>query len=92
MHVKTACYSCAVFWAGFRHHVFIDEQYNTLMRWSAASMLATEIESLEGDADACSDQAAAGTSAVGREDMNIRLLCMWGEQAQTAPKLAPSTT
>lgn len=39
-------------------------------------MLAIEMESLDMDADAGSDQLeAAGTSAVGREDVNSRLLC-----------------
>ena len=49
---------------------------STLIRNSAASMLAIEMESLDMDADAGSDQLeAAGTSAVGREDVNSRLLC-----------------
>ena len=49
---------------------------NTLIRRSAVSMLAMDTESLERDAEAGKDQfEAAGTSAVGREDVNSRLLC-----------------
>lgn len=41
-------------------------------------MLAIDMESLDMDADADSDQLdAAGTSVVGREAVNSRLLCMY---------------
>jgi hypothetical protein len=47
----------------------------TLMRWSAASMLAIDTESRDMEAAAGSDHVAAGTSAVGRDDVNNRLPC-----------------